>query len=325
MLIPEEDRDALALGRGILTVTKALGALARGVLSASSAAADDMQQTGMRGAIAGSLRRAAAKLDRNSGYVNDPPFPPPSFATAAPRSAWSDPAAAPWSPTEEDIDQIDEAFFDGSDDLVMPDLRAAPQAMQTAAVTNPLFDRPGHVGVIAHVIADHLHASLTNNENERDCARDIAKSLGGEDMATVLACTDRQVYIAGREAAHMSLGAVNEKYVVGVMRALRSMYVSGASNTYRGNGNGYAPFSSAIGPTPADDDMIESIVTPRPDAQMAEARIEPWPARNMDDADDDHDRLGGGVEIRDDESEERELSVDAEEQAMRDLDESVGV
>jgi len=62
-LLHHDDQEALALGRSVLGVAKAVGGLVRAVASVGRVAAGDVERGGLRGALVEGLRRAADKFD----------------------------------------------------------------------------------------------------------------------------------------------------------------------------------------------------------------------------------------------------------------------
>lgn len=66
-LLHREDQEALALGRSLLTIAKAVGGILNAVTSAGAVAAGDVNRHGVRGALARSLRRAAKTVEQPRG------------------------------------------------------------------------------------------------------------------------------------------------------------------------------------------------------------------------------------------------------------------
>lgn len=63
-LLHREDQEALALGRSLLTIAKAVGGILNAVTSAGAVAAGDVNRHGVRGALARSLRRVAETVEQ---------------------------------------------------------------------------------------------------------------------------------------------------------------------------------------------------------------------------------------------------------------------
>jgi hypothetical protein len=86
-LLRPDDQDALAVGRSILGVVRAVGGLARAVTATGRVAAGDVRQHGLRGAVVESLRRAADQLDPQ-------PVPDEGLYAQEPMHWWEDPYTA---------------------------------------------------------------------------------------------------------------------------------------------------------------------------------------------------------------------------------------
>lgn len=132
-LLPAEDREALAIGRSVLTVAKAFGGLLRVVSAAGNEAVRDVNRHGIRGAVAQSLRRAAMNIDR-APLARD--FVPPSIgdwmgsanvspSTAMPVDDYDPSTFAPDADMSEDaIRRMEEQMLEQAE----RDMRARSQA-----------------------------------------------------------------------------------------------------------------------------------------------------------------------------------------------------
>lgn len=114
-LLPSEDREALAIGRSVLTVAKALGGLLRVVSAAGNEAVRDVNQRGLRGAVAQSLRRAAMNIDRT----------PPVGDFVAPSWVGSDVSPSTAMP----IDDYDPSSFEPDADMSEDAIRRMEEQM----------------------------------------------------------------------------------------------------------------------------------------------------------------------------------------------------
>jgi hypothetical protein len=74
-LLHEDDREALAVGRSIMGIARAVGSLVRAMTATGRLAVGDVKRGGMRRAVVESLRRAANEMDDVVDIRNDEPAP----------------------------------------------------------------------------------------------------------------------------------------------------------------------------------------------------------------------------------------------------------
>jgi len=245
-LLPETDQEALAIGRSVLGVAKALGGIARAAVSTGNAAVGDFNRLGLRAALARGLERVSKSIDppRTPPTGEYPAAQPSSNGHRAHRWAGVDPPMpfGAFRPPPGHYDQErDISFVDPTevDDAYLNAIAFAQRAQAQAArhwspvqnlaegLEHP-WDRSRRPrrprDVTAARVAKLVHESMCNRDDPEDF---VEKIMSAGFPLTVLedlcAKDDQEILTDIRDVEPHSAGVTpaGQRFVRDAMRLLR--------------------------------------------------------------------------------------------------------